>query len=94
MPAAQVAVPDLGPAGRAIAATAAAAPKAAATLAGLLRMTSDIPVDQGLVAESLAYSMLLAGPEFARWRAARPARPPAPVPAEPVLLDRAGASSA
>jgi hypothetical protein len=74
VPAAQIAVPKLGPASRAIAATAAAAPKAAATLAGLLRLTSDIGVEQGLVAESLAYSMLLAGPEFARWRAARPAR--------------------
>jgi Enoyl-CoA hydratase/isomerase len=94
VPAAQIAVPRLGQASRAIAATAVAAPKAAATLAGLLRLTSDIPVDQGLVAESLAYSMLLAGPEFARWRAARPARAPAsvaaPAPAEPVLLDRAG----
>ena len=86
----QIAVPDLGPACHAIAATAEAAPKAAATLAGLLRLTSAIPAERGLVAESLAYSMLLAGPEFARWRAARPPRPPAPVPAEPVLLDRQG----
>ena len=90
VPAAQIAVPGLGRASRAIAATVAAAPKAAATLTGLLRLTSDVPVEHGLVAESLAYSMLLAGPEFARWRAGRPARPPAPVPAEPVLLDRAG----
>jgi len=86
----QIAVPDLGPACRAIAATATAAPKAAATLAGLLRLTSDLPAGPGLVAESLAYSMLLAGPEFARWRSLRPPRPPAPVPAEPVLLDRSG----
>jgi hypothetical protein len=89
LPPDQIAVPDLGPACHAIAATAEAAPKAAATLAGLLRLTSAIPAERGLVAESLAYSMLLAGPEFARWLAARPARPPAPVPAEPVLLDRA-----
>jgi hypothetical protein len=90
VPAPQIAVPSLGRASRAIAATAVAAPKAAATLAGLLRLTSDVPAEQGLVAESLAYSMLLAGPEFARWLAARPTRPPAPVPAEPVLLDRTG----
>jgi enoyl-CoA hydratase/carnithine racemase len=90
LPPDQVAVPGLDPASRAIAATAAAAPKAAATLVGLLRLTSEAPVEHGLVAESLAYSMLLAGPEFTRWRAARPPRPPAPVPAEPVLLDRAG----
>lgn len=90
VPAAQIAVPRLGPASQAIAATAIAAPKAAATLAGLLRLTSNVPADQGLVAESLAYSMLLAGPEFTRWLAARSARPPASVPADPVLLDRAG----
>jgi hypothetical protein len=90
VPTAQIAVPGLGRASRAIAATAVAAPKAAAVLAGLLRLTSDVPAEQGLVAESLAYSMLLAGPEFARWLAARPTRPPAPVPAEPVLLDRTG----
>jgi hypothetical protein len=88
LPPDQIAVADLGSASDVIAATAAAAPKAAATLVGLLRLTSAIPAGQGLVAESLAYSMLLAGPEFARWRAARPPRPPAPVPAEPVLLDR------
>ena len=86
----QIAVPDLGPACHAIAANVAAAPKAAATLAGLLRLTSDLPAGPGPVAESLAYSMLLAGPEFARWRSLRPPRPPAPVPAEPVLLDRSG----
>jgi len=90
VPAAQIAVPSLGRASRAIAATAVAAPKAAATLTGLLRLTSAVPAEQGLIAESLAYSMLLAGPEFARWLAARPTRSPAPVPAEPVLLDRTG----
>jgi hypothetical protein len=89
-PPALAAVPDLGPPIRAIAAAAAAAPKAAVTLVRLLQLTSDVPVEQGLVAESLAYSMLLAGPEFTRWLAARPTRPPAPVPAEPVLLDRDG----
>jgi hypothetical protein len=53
VPAAQVAVPGLGRASRAIAATAVAAPKAAATLAALLRLTSAVPAEQGLVAESL-----------------------------------------
>jgi hypothetical protein len=89
-PLAVAAVPDLGPPIRAIAAAAAATPKAAVTLVRLLQLTSAVPAEQGLVAESLAYSMLLAGPEFARWLTARPVRPPAPVPADPVLLDRVG----
>ncbi len=86
----QVAVPDLGRARDALAASVAVAPEAAATLVGLLRLTSDVPVRHGLVAESLAYSMLLASPEFARWRVGHPRRPPGPVPDPPVLLERAG----
>ena len=86
----QVAVPDLALACRGMAANVAGAPKAAATLVGLLRLTSAAPAHDGLVAESLAYSMLLAGPEFAGWRAARPRRRPSPPPDPPVLLERAG----
>jgi hypothetical protein len=56
----QVAVPDLAPACRIMAASVAGAPKAAATLVGLLRLTSAASAHDGLVAESLAYSMLLA----------------------------------
>lgn len=56
-----------------------ACPTAASTLVGLLRLTTALPVAEGLVAESLAYSTLLAGPEFARWRASRPVKP---VPAD------------
>ncbi len=88
LPPAQVAVPDLGLASRALAANVAASPKAAATLVDLLRLTSDAPVQDGLVAESLAYSMLLAGPEFARWRARQPKRPLRPVPDPAVLVER------
>ena len=40
--------------------------------------------------ESFVYSMLLAGPEFAAWRASRPIRPVAPDPTEPVLVERTG----
>ncbi|WP_067895559.1 enoyl-CoA hydratase/isomerase family protein [Nocardia vaccinii] len=72
-----------------ITATVTAAPRAALTLAGLLEVTSRACVADGLVAESLAYSMLLAGPEFAAWRAGRPRRA-VPEVADPVLLDRAG----
>ncbi len=70
-----------------IAATVAAAPRAAITLAGLLELTSRTSVEDGLLAESLAYSMLLAGPEFAGWRARTP-RKTVPDSADPVLLDR------
>ncbi|MFF0490182.1 enoyl-CoA hydratase-related protein [Nocardia sp. NPDC004068] len=74
---------------KAIAATVAAAPRAALTLAGLLDLTARASVTDGLTAESLAYSMLLAAPEFAAWRARTPRRP-IPEPADPVLLDRTG----
>ena len=49
-------------------------PVTAATLALLLRRQDRISVGEGLVAESAAYSVLQAGPEFAAWRAARPGR--------------------
>ncbi len=44
------------------------------TLALLLRGQHRLSVDEGLVAESAAYSVLQSGPEFAAWRAAYPAR--------------------
>ncbi|GAB2482918.1 enoyl-CoA hydratase/isomerase family protein [Jatrophihabitans fulvus] len=70
-------------------AAASLAPRAAATLDGLLRLTSVVPPSAGLIAESSAYSMLLAGPEFARWRASRPVRR-VPDTDEAVLLARDG----
>ncbi|WP_280484357.1 enoyl-CoA hydratase/isomerase family protein [Nocardia cyriacigeorgica] len=70
-----------------MAATVAAAPRAAITLAGLLELTSGASVRDGLLAESLAYSMLLAGPEFADWRARTPRRP-VPDTQDPVTLER------
>ena len=73
----------------AIAATVAAAPLAAITLSGVLSLAARSTVADGLLAESLAYSMLLAGPEFARWSASRPSRS-APDVADPVLLTREG----
>ncbi|GAB2869522.1 enoyl-CoA hydratase/isomerase family protein [Nocardioides pacificus] len=73
----------------AIEATVAAAPLASATLVDLLGITARLDVPRGLVAESLAYSLLLGGPEFAAWRARTPRRdvPPAD---EPVIVARAG----
>ncbi len=45
-----------------------AAPLASATLCVLLRGIEAMLVDDGLAAESAAYSVLQAGPEFAAWR--------------------------
>jgi len=65
-------------------------PVAAAVLADLLSRTASASVPEGLVAESAAYSMLLASNEFATWRARNPARPDAG-PTEPAaLLERDG----
>jgi hypothetical protein len=49
-------------------------PIASASLALLLRGQPGRFVDEGLVAESAVYSVLQSGPEFAAWRAQRPAR--------------------
>lgn len=87
----QVAVADPGREAAALASAVAAAPVAAATLVQLLRLTADAPVREGLVAESLAYSTLLAGAEFRRWCAARPPAPGALPSSHPVLLEREGA---
>jgi len=54
----------------------AAHPLAARTLVDVVRASAALPVASALVVESLAYSMLLAGPEFAAWLAERPHRPP------------------
>lgn len=51
-------------------------PIAAAVLVQLLRATENLPVTDALIAESLAYSTLQAGPEFRRWLDAN--RAPAP----------------
>ena len=48
-------------------------PVASLALAQLLRVGEALDVWRGLFAESTVYSMLQAGPEFARWLAARPA---------------------
>jgi enoyl-CoA hydratase/carnithine racemase len=50
-----------------------------------------LPAGEGLAAEATAYSLLLGGPEFARWLGERgPARPRLGQPAEPVLVSRDG----
>jgi hypothetical protein len=63
-------------------------PLSALVLVQLLRDSESRTPQAGLVAESLAYSALQAGPEFARWRAGRaPAAPRAPE-VGPALLVR------
>ena len=85
---ATTAVPDLAHATAAIGSLVAQSPSAAATLVGLLRLTAKLSVPEGLVCESLAYSMLLGGPEFAAWRAATPRREPPPEQGPCVRVER------
>ncbi len=49
-------------------------PLAATTFALLLRHSATRDLEAGLVAESMAYSVLQAGPEFAAWLGSRPVR--------------------
>lgn len=75
-----------------LAAAAAAQPLAATVLVQLLRLSEGRPIADALVAESLVYSTLQAGPGFAAWRESRGApraRPDPPGP--PVLVARSGA---
>lgn len=62
-----------------IATRIAAFPFASRVLCDLMRMQAGLDFANSLIAESLAYSTLLGGGEFARWLAARP-----PGAAEPV----------
>jgi enoyl-CoA hydratase/carnithine racemase len=65
------------------------APLAATALVQLLRHNAAVDVHEGLIAESLVYSTLQAGPEFAAWKAGRKAPPPRRPEIEPaVLVDR------
>lgn len=57
-----------------LAANIAAAPIAAMVLVQLLRLGEELTEPAALVAESLAYAAVQAGPEFRRWQARRPAR--------------------
>lgn len=82
-----VEVDDVAEAIADIEASVRASPIAAITLGGLLPLTSRSTVADGLVAESLAYSTLLAGREFAAWRRTT-VRRPVPDVADAVLVSR------
>jgi hypothetical protein len=71
-PAPWVGVEDLADAVAGLEARVADHPLAAAILAGLLRTSPGRTTDSGLLVESLAYSALQAGPDFAAWCRSRP----------------------
>ena len=87
-----VAVPDPEADLRALDEAARRSPRAALVLRDVLRTTPLLPVQAALDVESYAYSTLLGGPEFARWLAGRGPRPLPPDVADPVLVDRTGAT--
>ena len=70
-----VVVSEGEPARKAIEENLVMAPIASTALALLLRGQSRRTPEDGMVAESAAYSVLQSGPEFAAWRARTPARP-------------------
>jgi enoyl-CoA hydratase/carnithine racemase len=75
-----------------VAAAVRATPIAAAALAQLLRHGDARSIEAGLVAESLAYSTLQAGPEFRAWLATHPAPVPRAEAGAPLRARREGAS--
>jgi Enoyl-CoA hydratase/isomerase len=82
--------PDLDGALDRLRAAVERSPRAAIACGQLVRQTAALGTAAGLAAEATAYSLLLGGPEFARWLGERGAprhRDPA---AEPVLVSRDG----
>lgn len=73
---------------RIAAAAAASAPMATAILARLLRLGEGLPFEAALELESLAYSTLLGGAEFKRWRASAQADEGVATAHEPVRYER------
>ena len=69
-------------------------PQASIAVAELLRIGAYRSVPQGLVAESLTYSTLQAGPEFAHWLAERGSMEVTPDRQPPVLTAREGTTLA
>jgi enoyl-CoA hydratase/carnithine racemase len=65
-------------------------PRAAIACGQLVRQTAGLDTASGLAAEAAAYSLLLGGPEFARWLGARGAPRRRHPPAEPVRVSRDG----
>lgn len=91
---AMVPVDDVDQAIDVLAGAVTAHPQASIALVELLRIGAYASVPQGLVAESLTYSTLQAGPEFARWLAERGPMQVPPDRQPPVLTAREGTSLA
>ena len=86
------AVPDLA-AARRLARRVRANPRAAAVAVQVLRMTENMPVEDALTVESLAFATLQGSAEFSAWLERRPA--PAPVePGDRLMLAHDGATLA
>lgn len=65
-------------------------PLASSILCQTLRINEQLGLEQGILVESLAYSTLLRGREFAQWKRARPFPTVLPSPATPILVERDG----
>jgi len=65
-------------------------PVAAGVACEALRIIETLPFEDGLTVESLAYSTLLAGVEFRRWRKWARIAPPVPSAGPPVRYERTG----
>jgi enoyl-CoA hydratase/carnithine racemase len=86
-----VPVADVAAAAERLRTAVASCPRAAVSCGQLLRQTAELETGPGLAAEAAVYSVLLGGPEFARWLAGRGAPRSVPVPARPpVRVRRAG----
>ena len=81
---------DLDDAAALLRAAVARSPRAAVICGQLLRQTSALDTTPALAAEAAAYSLLLGGPEFARWLAERGAPRLRQPPAELVRTGRDG----
>jgi hypothetical protein len=79
---------DLAATLQAVLAAYAQNPMASSVFVQTLRLTSQLSAEDGILAESFAYSTLLGGSEFAAWLDRRGPARPADAPAMPVLLHR------
>lgn len=80
-----VRVPDLDDAIRHLRDSAGRCPRAALACGQLLRLGGAGPVTAALAAEAAVFSMLLGGPEFARWLTERGELPLPPPPGRPLV---------
>jgi len=80
--------PDLDEALGRLRAAVERSPRAAIACGQLMRQTAVLDTAGGLAAEAAAYSLLLGGPEFARWLGERGTSRRRQPPAEPVRVSR------